>query len=56
VCALLRQLRQFVYEVEAIIEPNGQHVAPDGSEKTSAAWCPFVARKTGRAADDVTLQ
>jgi SAM-dependent methyltransferase len=56
VCAQLRQLRQFGYEVEAIIEPNGQHVAPDGSEKTSAAWCPFVARKTGRAADDVTLQ
>jgi SAM-dependent methyltransferase len=54
--AQLRQLRQYGFVTEAIIEPDGRRIAPDGSEKTSAAWCHFVARKGEHAGDELTWQ
>lgn len=56
VAAQIRQLQQCGLAVEAIIEPDGHRIAPDGSETTRAAWCHFVARKGERAEGDITLQ
>lgn len=43
--AQLRQLRDHGFEVGAIFDPDGNSIAPDGSEPTRAPWCHFVARK-----------
>jgi SAM-dependent methyltransferase len=51
--AQLRQLREHGFDVEAIIEPDGRDIAPDGTEQTKAPWCHFVARKQARPADAV---
>jgi SAM-dependent methyltransferase len=52
--AQIRQLHECGFAVEAIIEPDGRHIAPDGSEHTDAPWCHFVARKEVRATDEVS--
>jgi len=56
VAAQLRQLQQCDLAVEAIFEPDGHRIAPDGSEPTRAAWCHFVARKPERTVDNITVQ
>ena len=50
----VRQLHECGFAVDVIIEPDGRHIAPDGSERTNAAWCHFVARKVAGPPDDVT--
>jgi SAM-dependent methyltransferase len=47
--AQLRQLQEHGFVVEAIVAPDGRHIAPDGSEPTNAPWCHFVARKEAKA-------
>ncbi len=41
----LRQLRECGFHVEAIFEPSGRSISPDGGERTRAPWFHFVARK-----------
>jgi SAM-dependent methyltransferase len=41
----LLQLKECGFQVEAVFEPSGRQVAPDGSEATEAPWCHFVARR-----------
>jgi SAM-dependent methyltransferase len=41
----LRQLKECGFQVEAIFEPSGRRLPPDGSEATEAPWCHFVARR-----------
>jgi SAM-dependent methyltransferase len=52
--AQLRQLHECGFAVEAIVEPDGRLIAPDGSEVTSAPWCHYVARKAERPAAEVS--
>jgi SAM-dependent methyltransferase len=43
--AQVRQLTETGFQTEAIFDPDGRSIPPDGHEATAAPWCHFVARR-----------